>query len=336
MRHRLLKVLLVLLTVLLLLPTALVLLAYRPDLSRERLEETYYTAESHYATVTVDDLDGNPVEIDLHYRDVGGPDDPVVVLLHGMFSSLGTFDAWIVELLASGYRVVAVDLPNHGLSGGFSDGAGSRRRSAAAVKGILDLLGVETCVLAGNSMGGGVAWELAGAHHGVDGFAVAGLVLIDAVHPDLGSGAPEGAEGLRSHPRLAGFLSHLTPRFLLKRILGDVYGSASMLTEGILDRYYDLLRKDGNREAVLLTHPEEEPDGSARLDAIRDAGIPVLVLWGEEDSWIDAAFAEAFATSLDLAADRVIVYPGLGHVPMEEDPAATAADLLTFLGELPF
>lgn len=335
MRRRL-RIIVVLLSALVLLPSTAILLMYRADLSRTRLEETYFTAESHYATVAVEDLDGHPVSVELHYRDAGDPAAPAVVLLHGMFASLQTFDAWTEDLLAAGYRVVAIDLPNHGLSGGFSDGIGSRRRSAAAVKEILDRLGIAQCVIGGNSMGGGVAWELAGTYHGVDGFAVAGLVLIDAVHPDLASGAPEGMPDLSSSPRLARFLSHLTPRFLLKRILDDVYGSASTPSEATVDRYYDLLRKDGNREAVLLTAPEEEPDGSERLRAIRDAGIPVLVMWGEEDGWIDAAYADAFRASLDLTDDRVIVYPGLGHVPMEEDPAATAADLLAFLADLAY
>lgn len=331
-KHKIIRVLLGLVIAVVGLLLVTVVIMYRADLSREELEAEYFTEESHYLTAAIDDLDGNPVSISVHYTDAGAIGDPVVVLLHGMFSSSHTFDAWTETLLESGYRVIAIDLPNHGLTGNFSDNTGSTRRSAAVVKYLLDELDVTACTIGGNSMGGGVAWHFASAYHDVDGFSVEGLVLIDAVYPDMTDGGPAGLTVLLSHPWLGRFLSKMTPRFLLKRILSDVYGSTSTLSESTVDRYYDLLRKEGNREALILTVRESaEDDGLERLDVILAAEIPVLVLWGAEDRWISADYASLFQSALGLSDEDVIVYAGLGHVPMEEDPESTAIDLIRFL-----
>jgi len=305
---------------------------YRSDLSRSELEDEYFTEASHYLTATIDDPEGNPISIPIHYTDSGTIGDPVVVLLHGMFSSSHTFAPWTISLVESGYRVIAVDLPNHGLTGNFTDNTISTVRSAAVVKFLLDDLDITTCTIGGNSMGGGVAWQFASEYHGVDGFFVAGLVLIDAVYPDMTDSEPAGWMTLLSQPWLGRFLSKMTPRFLLKNILSDVYGSSSTLSEVAIDRYYDLLRAQGNREALVLAIRETvEDDGLERLNVIREAGIPVLILWGAEDSWIQADYAASFQSALDLSDENVIVYEGLGHVPMEENPELTVEALLLFL-----
>jgi len=309
-----------------------VIVMFRGNLTRAELEPDYFTDTSHYLDVAINDMEGIPVSISVHYTDTGTVGDPVVVLLHGMFSSLHTFSPWTVSLVEAGYRVIAVDLPNHGLTGNFADNTLSTRRSAAVVKYLLDELAVTACTIGGNSMGGGVAWYFTSEYHGVDGFTVDGLVLIDAVYPEMADGGPEGLSALLSHPQLGRFLSNMTPRFLLKSILKDVYGSSSVLSEDTIDRYYDLLRKEGNREALVLAVRESsEDDESDRLNRIRDAAIPVLVLWGAEDGWISQDYAALFQTALALSDEDVVVYDGLGHVPMEENPESTVADFMRFL-----
>jgi pimeloyl-ACP methyl ester carboxylesterase len=238
-------------------------------------------------------------------------------------------------LVASDWRVIAIDLPNHGLTGNFSDNTISQRRSAAVVKAVIDELEITSCVIGGNSMGGGVAWEFASEFHGIEGFSVNGLILIDAVYPDMGSGAPESIEAIRKLPIIVDILSKMTPRPLLKSILKGVYGSESTTDDLTVDRYYDLLRMDGHREALIMAQQETSVETALtpleRLERIKNAAIPVLVLWGLEDAWISVDYAFRFQTLLNLPDTSVLIYTGLGHVPMEENPNDTGADLLAFL-----
>jgi pimeloyl-ACP methyl ester carboxylesterase len=307
---------------------------YRSDLELTDLEPTYFTENSHYITLTIASLDQNDLEIDIHYQDVGSLDDPVIVLLHGAFASSHTFIAWSETLIDSGYRVIMIDLPYHGLSGGFSDQVTSLRRSAHVVKALLDALLIDQIVIGGNSMGGGVSWYFTSIFHGVDGFEVTGLVLIDAVFPYLTGGRPMNSIfDLISNEPYASFLSKMTPKFLLGSILGGVYGSESELESDTLNRYYDLLRRTGNRKAILV-NTQEDIDTSSSLSNILSDGIPVLIMWGNEDSWIPVSTANLFKEALELSDLDIIIYEGLGHVPMEENPDLTVIDLLSFLRNL--
>ncbi len=61
--------------------------------------------------------------------------------------------------------------------------------------------------------------------------------------------------------------------------------------------------------------------------------IPTLVMTGEEDALIPAAAARGLAKAIPGA--RLVAYPGVGHVPMEQIPERSAADLRAFLASLP-
>lgn len=335
MVRKLLKIL-KLITVILLVIVVLILIAFtRIDLPVERLEDDYFTDHSAYLNVNISDLDGNQLDIKVHYQDYGNAEYPVVVLLHGAFSSSHTFISWADRLIETGYRVLMIDLPYHGLSGGFHDQITSLRRSAAVVKRVIDHLDIETVAIGGNSMGGGVSWYFTSEYAGKDGFSVSHLVLIDAVHPEMSyEDGREQLPGIMTTRLISGIVSQMTPKFLLKFVLDGVYGSDHEPDPDTVTRYYELLRRPGNRQSILRNTQEEEEgiSGVERLEMIKNAGIPTLVLWGEEDTWVDPEYAIAFKESLDLADENVIVYSGLGHVPMEEAPERTVRDLIGFLG----
>jgi pimeloyl-ACP methyl ester carboxylesterase len=334
---------------------ALLAANYRSDLSIERLDRMGYKT-GVIETVTIRDASGGPASIDVHYTDSHPQDGArkVVVLLHGMFSSSHTFAPWTASLVQDGYRVIAIDQPNHGLTGGFSDGKTGTQRTAALVKAVLDAKRISACVIGGNSMGGGVGWYFAARYHDPRGdrglaFRVDGLVLIDAAYASpaaspvasppsggsrSGAGGVMGAVKLLRTTGLGGFLSKFTPRWLMGAVLKGAYGDAKNIAEPTLDRYYFLLRKAGNRRAVV--YRDDEPDAwqataQDKLDRIKDAGIPVLVMWGMKDSWIPVKTADSIQRDLALDDASVKKYAGLGHVPMEEDPTRTYADLRAFL-----
>ncbi|MCK7486815.1 MAG: alpha/beta hydrolase [Bacillus subtilis] len=322
------------LIVLAVLIVGVVIAFYRADIAFETLEETYFTSNSNYLVVTLETLEDTEIELRIHYIDNALTTEKTVVLLHGLFASAHTFEAWTTLFENQGYRVVAIDLPGFGLSDNFPDQISSTRRQASVVKAVLDHLNIDRAVLGGNSMGGGIAWYFASEYHEPGVFDVEGLVLIDAVYPFAEEDREQGGFlfALLDSP-IGGFLAKLTPRFLFAAILRGVYGSATTIDDATIDRYYDLLLAEGHRVSIVKITMEEPTGltGLERLNLLKDWAIPVLVLWGEEDSWIPKEVALAFQETLDLPSDRVIVYPGLGHVPMEEDPTLTGADVLAFL-----
>ena len=285
-----------------------------PDIPLAILKESYASAPSQFV----------PVQgLQVHLRDEG--EGPVVILLHGTSSSLHTWQGW-VERLSGRYRLIRIDLPGFGLTGPRPDHDYSVATQVAFLQALADTLALDGFALAGNSLGGRIAWRYALKHSQ----RVRGLILVDA------SGYPlEGnvtlAFRLAQVPVLGRLLTVITPRSLVEQSLKDVYADDSRIASELVDRYYELARRPGNREALLVMLSTDWPD-----DAASPAGInvPTLIMWGAEDSGIPLSHAHRFHE--EIAGARLIIYPDAGHVPMEELPAATARDAGAFLQSLDF
>ena len=104
--------------------------------------------------------------IKIHYTDQGKGD--VILLLHGVFSSLHTFDNW-ANKLSENHRVIRVDLPGFGLTGPWTDNEYSINRYIEFIKEFMDKLDINKFHIAGSSLGGWIAWEFAVAmEHRID------------------------------------------------------------------------------------------------------------------------------------------------------------------------
>ncbi len=123
-----------------------------PDLPAADLEARHSGPQDHFI-----ELAGG---LRLHYRDQGEPQAPVLLLLHGYGDSYASWEAW-AQLLQPGYRVISLDLPGHGLTAAPSDYRLDADALAALVRDFAQALKLPPYVVAGNSMGGGVAWKLA-------------------------------------------------------------------------------------------------------------------------------------------------------------------------------
>src|SRR5438874_175985 len=114
--------------------------------------------------------------MNVHLRDEGPRDDASpIVLLHGTGSSLHAWEGW-AKVLRKQRRVVSFDLPGFGLTGPSPDGVYTVDNDVRLVIAVLDKLGIERCVLGGNSLGGAVSWRAALAHP----TRVEKLILVDA------------------------------------------------------------------------------------------------------------------------------------------------------------
>ena len=95
----------------------------------------------------------------------------------------------------------------------------------------------------------------------------------------------------------------------------------------MIDRYWELLRFPGNREAtVLRARMDREP---AMANRVGEIGVPTLILFGKQDRLINPTAAETFHER--IAGSEVVLLDGIGHLPMEETPDATAAAISDFL-----
>jgi pimeloyl-ACP methyl ester carboxylesterase len=194
-------------------------------------------------------------------------------------------------------------------------------RLARVVSKLLDKLGIEQADIAGNSLGGRVAATFALKYPR----RARRLILIDAA----------GLSGLKPAPLfraakngLGRFLIRYTaPRFMVRRNLEQVYADDRRVSEELIDRYQAISLRAGNRQALIdrVNGPQSPP-----LDAqLKQLHLPVLLQWGALDAWIPLSFGQRMHSA--IAGSELIVYPKLGHVPMEEQPGLTVRDADAFL-----
>ncbi len=244
-----------------------------------------------------------------------------IVLLHGTSDSLHTWDGW-AQALKSERRVIRFDLPGFGLTGPHPQGDYSIDAYVRFVAATLDALGVPRFVLAGNSLGGQIAWATAHAYPQ----RVARLVLVDAsgypLNPDE---VPIGFRIARV-PLMRPLAEHTLPRGLVEQSVKSVYGDPSRVTPALVDRYYELSLREGNRRALGQRLDAGYAGNEAHIRALK---LPTLILWGARDRLIPLASGQRFAR--DIAGARLVVFDELGHVPHQEDPARTLAEVRRFL-----
>ena len=129
-------------------------------------------------------------------------------------------------------------------------------------------------------------------------------------------------------PVLDQIVLHITPRSLVVEGLNDAIVRKSIITDAMIDEYWDFARMEGTREATAARF--QLPLGS-RMSRTHIAAIkaPTLILWGEQDHLIPVAAAKKFHAA--IPGSKLIIYPGTGHIPMEEVADQSAADVRAFL-----
>ncbi len=263
----------------------------------------------------------------LHLRDEGPRDGFPVLLLHGSNASLHTWQPWTDRLVAAGYRVIRFDFPGHGLSSPVPSRDYSANSYVAVTHAVVRHLGFDRFAIAGNSMGGGVAWRYAVAHPE----KVAALVLVDA----SGQPEPKGTDlpigfRLARMPGIRDLATVITPRSLLEKSLQQSVTVQAVASPAAVDRYWELLRYPGNRAATLdrFAGPRSPTDEAG----LRGITAPALILWGRDDKLIPVSSAAWFSARLPNA--RVTILDGIGHIPMEEAPDRSLAPVLRLLGQV--
>ncbi len=285
----------------------------RCNIPVDDLKPLYTNAESKF--IEVDNMQ-------VHYRIEGN--GPPLVLLHGMAASLHTWEGWVKELKGD-FKVISLDLPAFGLTGPNPSGDYSIQYYLDFVHRFMDKLGIHEFHLAGNSLGGLIAWNYALSYP----HQIKKLILIDAAGYTKNQAKPFIFK-IATTPVLKDVMEMLSPKYLFRMSIKDVYGNDELVTDSLVDRYYNLMLRDGNRKAfVQRTNSGFE----FQTERIPEIETPTLIQWGEVDKWIPLEHATLFQQAIPNS--QLIVYKGVGHVPMEEIPVVTAADARAFLLRAP-
>jgi pyruvate dehydrogenase E2 component (dihydrolipoamide acetyltransferase) len=222
-----------------------------------------------------------------------------VLFIHGFG---GDLDNWLfnIDAVAEGAPVIALDLPGHGQSDVKLPGE-SLAALAGFVARFLDALGVARVHAVGHSMGGAIAAQLARAQPA----RVASVALI----------APAGLGEDINHGYTEGFATAASRREL-KPVLEQLFADPTLVSRQMVDDVLRYKRLDGVEPLLLSLSRALFPDGrQAERPALElgGSGVPVLVVWGEEDRVVPAAHAAHAPPGATVER-----FPGAGHMVQME------------------
>ena len=260
------------------------------------------------------------VEVDgifVHYVDEGN--GIPIILLHGTGASLHTWDLWS-EKLKDKYRVLRITLPGFGLSGPRSDKKYKIKDYVNLLESFVELMGIEKFYLAGNSLGGSIAWLYTSFYPK----KVKKLILINSSGFELDE-MPFVIRIARNN-YLNFLIKKTSPQFLIKKSLKEVFYDDNLISKPITDRYYKLNLREGNRQAFIDRSLVNYTDYTPRLKKIKS---PTLILWGKNDEWINVKYAKKFKTM--IKGSRLSIMNETGHIPMEERPFESLEIVMDFL-----
>lgn len=314
MRERSRMVMWSLLALVVLAVTVVVAMNWAPDQPVQKLQDRWAAAPSRFVSV-------NGMQV--HVRDEGWAQDPVpVLLIHGTSSSLHTWERWAKDLKKD-HRVISFDLPGFGLTGPAPDNDYSITAYLRFVQSLMDTLGVKKAIIAGNSLGGEIAWRFAADMPQ----RVEKLILLDASGYDFKpQSVPVGFQIARI-PILAWPMDFLLPKSTMEDSVRDVYGNPEKVTPELIERYTAMTVRAGNRAALRKRLRQLQAGEQAAL--IKEVRVPTLILWGGKDKLIPPEYAERFHQ--DIAGSKLIMFDELGHVPQEENPVVTLAAVKIFI-----
>ena len=267
-------------------------------------------------------------DVDIYIQEFGSPTAPPLLLTHGTGAWSGTWDQNVQALAASGYRVIAMDLPPFGFSTRPTSRDYSRAAQALRIAGLIDALKLGPVTLLGHSYGGGPAAEAAMRQPD----RVSHLILLDAaigLKPQMSS-APTKPD--------VGVAAAVLDRRPVRTALIATVGTQPLFSEFWLRQF--VARKEvvtAQRTAIyrqpFVVHDfsaslgdwaaqfasehgaflSEQPDGFSKLV------MPLTLVWGELDSITPLSQAETIRKLVPSA--KLVVLPGVGHIPQIENAA---------------
>ena len=243
--------------------------------------------------------------------------DRTVVLLHGYLESLNVWDDF-TGLLQPYVRVIAPDLPGHGISE-VKSGVHTMEFLADVIHGVLVELGVAKCTIAGHSMGGYVALAFAAKYPQM----LDGLVLFSST-PN-----PDSPEKREMREREAEVVLAGKKELLARSLPGKGFAAENRtkFTDEIEDLAEQVMLTEDEGIVALLRGMEERKDMNEML---RSLNVPKMFILGCKDEYITSEAAETMVKNHPQA--KVVWLENSGHMGFVEEPRKSAEALLEFMG----
>lgn len=254
------------------------------------------------------------------YRGGAGPGRETVVLLHGYSADRQVWVRFARHLLDR-YQVIIPDLAGHGATGFVPGLDYSGPAQAQRVAAMLDTLGIAKAHLAGNSMGGFISAHFARAYP--QRTLSAGLI------DPAGVASPEPSDMGKL------LATGRNPFEVNSRAEFDAFYAMTMaqppwLPGVVIAAVAEQYQQRRPQLAEIFTWLRDRDPLDAHLAEIT---APTLVMWGDRDRLIHVSAAKVWAAGLPKA--QLVIREGIGHMPMVEQPAETAAIYRDFLATLP-
>ena len=284
---------------------------YPSDISKESIEAKYLLESSDFI-----EIDG----VNIHFAiDGSGPD---LLLLHANYANLFDWNPW-VNLLKDHYRVIRIDIPGHGLTAADPSNDYSMQRTIFLLEGFLNAFEVQKLSIAGASLGGTI-----GLHYTRrNPEKVENLILVSpgALNPRI-----RGRNEPVKLPKPFEIIAYFTPRLITESLLRGGFGDPENVTEELIDRWYDLLLREGQRDAqIARVNQYVSGDIDQVLSEVR---APALIMWGKKNNVVPVDLAyemkDMMKNSLRI---EMIIYESGGHQLVQELGIQTGKDALQYL-----
>ena len=272
---------------------------------------------------------------EIFVQELGPLTGPPVLFIHGFGAWSETWRPTMQALADEGFRAIAVDVPPFGFSAVTGEDGYSREAQARRLISLLDFLQITRVTLLGHSYGGrpAVTATLLAPDR------VERLVLVDAA-VGFESDPTSGKEGPGLMQKLLGIgpLRHaimatlLTNPRMTRTLLNQFVADPSSVSDDLVAIYQRPLVVQGATQSLGdWVKAQVDADDAPLRDAAtyKELTTPTLLVWGERDTIIPLWQGQRLAEWLPSA--RLVVLPGIGHLPQVEKPQAFQSALVGFL-----
>lgn len=253
-----------------------------------------------------------PTNVKLEYVEQGDPNGVPVIFLHGISDSWHSFES-VLKYLPRHIHAFAISQRGHGDSERPSSGF-LMKDFANDVAAFIKKKKLGRVIVAGHSMGGIVAQQFAVLYPEL----VKGLVIIDS------------EANFKDNPGMPEFFNEvLKLEGSIDRKFMDDF-QRSTLSRPIEPAYYEKLVNEGMKVPVKVFRDAFTGIMEADLTKeIKSIQAPVLVFWGDQDSFCPREGQDALVRNIKNS--RLVVYEGIGHALHWQEPRRFVKDLMDFV-----